>query len=43
MGLRSGELAKRTVLNDLTAACPGRGPSNECPILETIDSAGAGA
>lgn len=31
--------AMKRVLNGLTEMCPGRGPSNACPILESIDSA----
>lgn len=35
--IRTLESMKR-VLNSLAAACPGSGPSSECPILESIDS-----
>jgi Hg(II)-responsive transcriptional regulator len=29
--------AMRKVLSKLARACPGRGPSSECPILETLE------
>jgi MerR family transcriptional regulator, copper efflux regulator len=31
----------KRVLTSLAKACPGRGPSGQCPILESIDSAEA--
>ena len=31
------------VLGNLAKACPGCGPSSECPILESIDAAGVHA
>jgi MerR family mercuric resistance operon transcriptional regulator len=34
--IRTLEAMKR-VLGGLTKLCPGRGPSSECPILESID------
>lgn len=33
----------KQVLTRLAEACPGCGPSSECPILESIHGAGAGA
>lgn len=33
----------RQVLSKLAEACPGCGPSSECPILESIDADGAHA
>ena len=33
--------AMKGVLNKLAKACPGCGPSSECPILESIAAAGA--
>ncbi|MGI8744450.1 MAG: MerR family transcriptional regulator [Bryobacteraceae bacterium] len=30
--------AMKRILHELTDMCPGRGPSSECPILESIDS-----
>jgi MerR family mercuric resistance operon transcriptional regulator len=38
--IRTLEAMKRT-LSELADACPGRGPSTTCPILECIDSEGA--
>lgn len=35
--IRTLESMKR-VLSGLTQLCPGRGPSSECPILESIDA-----
>ena len=35
--IRTLEAMKR-VLSGLTKLCPGRGPSRECPILESIDA-----
>jgi len=35
--IRTLEAMKR-VLSRLTKLCPGRGPSSECPILESIDA-----
>lgn len=35
--IRTLEAMKR-VLSGLTKLCPGRGPSSECPILESIDA-----
>lgn len=37
--IRTLQSMKR-VLSELAAACPGRGSSSECPILESIDSQG---
>jgi MerR family copper efflux transcriptional regulator len=36
--IRTLEAMKR-LLNGLTEMCPGHGPSSDCPILESIDSA----
>jgi MerR family transcriptional regulator, copper efflux regulator len=33
----------KRVLSALADACPGSGPSSECPILDSIDAAGAHA
>jgi hypothetical protein len=30
--------AMKRILHGLTEMCPGRGPSSECPIPESIDS-----
>jgi len=40
--IRTLQSMKR-VLSKLAEACPGSGPSSECPILESIDAAGAHA
>lgn len=37
--IRTLQSMKR-VLSGLAESCPGRGPSNECPILESIESDG---